>query len=426
MIWVFIIAIIGLVVIALILMLNKQISTKQLPADAVPISDINEIKELRQNVSKSSKPLSMSQTVDHLAHHLEVFNNERLPEITREIDVLKREFQTRQSSYEQNIQQLQMDNQKLEDALKREMSSREMKILAEEEKKLLKEKEEQLRMMREANIQLNEENKRLREEIIQFHKEKIDLLKKYDEIDQKLHEVQLEKEKLGNENRETQLRFDLIKMEVEKEFKQKVDEQFKIAEAQRIDYSSDKVALEKEYEKLTKFLEEIKAQKIVLENKCLSAENEIDTLRKQVEYAGKSSTAQVDNLKAEIVKLEFELDEKNREVSAVLNKREDVYGGINQAVDKVRDEYRNIVAERSKQVEVLEQGLKVLKLELERLEKENHGLVVRVEDTEKNNARFQERDRQLNYELVKARAQILGLERICNDYRIKVESLIKA
>ncbi|MBF0479070.1 MAG: hypothetical protein HQL26_06270 [Candidatus Omnitrophica bacterium] len=426
MIWFVLIIIIGFVVVALILMLNKQMAGKHLPLDAVPISDINEIKEMRQNPQyKKGKPLSISQTVDHLAYHLEVVNNERLPEIAREIDGLKGEFQNKQAESEEMIRQLKLDNQKLEDALKREMSSREIKILAEEEKRQLKDKDEQLRLMRDANVQLNDENKRLRDDLILLQKEKTELLKKYDSLDQELHANRLEKEKWMSEKRETEMRLDMTRMEMEKDFQSKLAEQSQMLGNKHLELANNKAGLELEYQKITNIAEELKSQKSALEIRCTSSDIEIDSLRKQVDYLSKANAGQVDNLKAEIMKLNFELDNKAQEFTGILRQREDIHGDINRAVDKVRDEYRLVVDERIKQLDTLNHQIKFLQDEHDELSKEKRAVETKLENADQVTARMQERERQLNYELVKARAQILGLERICSDYRLRVESLSK-
>ncbi len=270
---------------------------------------------------------------------------------------------------------LKQENQNLTEALKQEMTSKDPITLSEEEKQQLEEKS------------------------------------------RKLTDAQKSIENLTEENHKLQKKFDELKPVSEEKMNQAADiiseSQAKIEELKQ-----------KPTETSTEGLQEKNTEIETLQAKLNQTADAIEVLEKNAE---ESEANQIQNNENEC-KLKA-LEEELNDLQTISNQK------IHQAADIIESQNKKIqdleTQKSSLEKKITEQSesntkkfseKETLENKILELDKTNADLQTQLNGVKEYNVHLLEKEKRLDYDLSKSRAQSMGLEKICEDFKVKIEA----
>lgn len=368
----------------------------------VPISDIKEIKNMNPNegwaadehqaIEQQQKDLLQAQPITlakapataRISEGLPlpkdpVATEEKSEEVpakasTIETDVIKNELEALKLSSRKQIEELKNEKQKLNEALNRELSSRDEKTLSEQEREQLVWKENKLKEAQQALERLTKENQ-------QFS-------------------AQYAEQKTKNEQLLQEMAMVRDALEVEK---QSLLEKLELHKTEKEEFVAVISTLTQELKELKNKDEQIineSLEKLNIENQDLKAEKQ--------KYLEMIKGLQDD---LELIKIKNEQRVQENE------------SAIAQLKVKNTDLEKQIQSRNSEQLDRLQQELALFQKQSQQLKSDNEHLQNTFQQAKEYNERLLEKESILHYELTKSRAQVLGLEKICMDFKIQLEEM---
>jgi chromosome segregation ATPase len=307
-----------------------------------------------------------------------------------------------ENSSQQQIQNLLEEKKRLAEALEREVSSKEMKTLMEQDRKEFSERIQQLGQAEESIQHLTKDNDALS--------------KKLDAKEREIHNVQEQMEKL--------------RQDFQKSFSQPPDWVKKVEE-QTKQVSSDHDLLEtlrgentllyQSKEEMTWQMRELERELAVLKDNQDRTSPEIGETLRQLTSENKNIKEQLNASERYLIDLQKDLEVASQIKDQKLN---EAYTAISALKSK------ELTIENQEEVGRLREELGNKQAKMEILSQENQKLVdikarfeKELEDIKAINVQWQEKNRLGEYALTKSRAQAIGLERICEDFKNQIEEL---
>ena len=304
---------------------------------AVPISDLKEIQDIKGSYPLKNEPAVVSNPV---AQHLLQENLRKLlPQDFSSIKLSRNssELEVKVADLQARVLQLSTENNRLNDALKRELDSKEISRLSDQEQNELKVREEQLNKSRQSHEQLTQDHLHLRK-LLADEKTKVS------EMEHQIVNLQKDKDILSAEVKNVeQLTAERANLLV----------QFRHGQAKSSELEGRLKKSEQEHE-----------------HKLKELAAEYEALKSRQSESAKAGQSQ----------LAAALKDVNETMESLAHKKKDLEGRHGQ-----------------------------LQAEIETLKKFNTHLI--------------EKEKFLQYELTKSRAQAIGLERLCEDFKGQIERL---
>jgi len=346
--------------------------------NAVPLQELQEIKEW-----KKASDVSQGEETAPLTKHLVQES------LKSDSTVSSSQEAKRESS---RLEELLAENQRLQKALHQELSSKDTSTLSVVEREKLKEKESQLKQAKETIAQLTEESLKWRKQ-----------LGEKNEVSKQL-ESQWDQQKKQDEQVQTELRSKIKSLE------ETLDQLRKQSEA--IKQGDESVRnLEAESESLRRTMEEQAKRMAMLEEALASSHQEGEQLKLQAHNAIERFKNDNRLLNEQWQRSEGELQRLNSEVTSMQQETE---SKIKQALSDFQQQFQSSSTE------------------IEGLKKQNEELLQAKADWDLSlakikefNAHLLEKEKILRYELTKSRAQALGFEKLCEDFKIRIENQVR-
>ena len=303
---------------------------------AVPIRDIKEIRKLEKKSPEVRPTLAATPQPEPATDG----------KIKEELEQLRRKNQD-----------LSAENERLNEALKKEMAAQNMKTISVEEQKTLAEREQRFALAQQSLDQITKENLQMKDQLKNEKDNAACLEKTIESLKNEKSQIEMrETLKINDLNREVGgLRLVQEEVERHKQSLAKVERDFYDAKQHKEAAEEKLKMLERDYE------ERLEKSKEHFESLSLQQQA---TIQKQVQLIGER------------------LSEAMATIAALKKEKEDWH-------------------------------------------KNNEGAVLEQQKTRDLNTQLAERERQLQYELTKSRAQALGLEKICEDFKLQIEEMAK-
>lgn len=150
----------------------------------------------------------------------------------------------------------------------------------------------------------------------------------------------------------------------------------------------------------------------------------------EVNLAAAKSRFEQDELLAQIKKSEEHVAALNQQMQAAQKTHDDKIKEADQALEELRsrksDASRMELVSLSDKLTTAIAALETLKRENQELAQRNANLERNFKQVEEFNVHLREKERTLQYELMKNRAQSLGLEKICEGFKVQIETMAAA
>lgn len=426
-----------------IVLILQKLKNKKVDLSAVPISDIKEIQTLknaypaqpRMERSLMSSPIEMpndlssalSLEVEEKEHEQEEFDKlkkglreerilkenhqKEVEHLQNELTVLKEIFKKESKYFIEKIEGLEKDKQELKETLFKEVSLREETSDVPQEKG--SDEDKSFAVQNATAKGLHSTNQRLLERIqnqkdsVRQMKDQIKKIKsqsyeiqnedryKIEELESKLSDVMYEKEKLEKEYQD-----------IEKLTTYNLKLRMKVLAYNRALFAQNSLLLGYQQNNKTK---ELQMKSIISE---LKMEN--SNLIGKV----KESVASVGNLKRQIAETKEEMQQRMHQLMQGLG-----------TVSVSAEELAAVKALNEKLI----RAVKNAEVKIQALTEERKQILSDISRNEFNynklkefNAHILDKEKMLQYELTKSRAKILGLEKICEDFKVQIEKSDKA
>ncbi|HLF17995.1 MAG TPA: hypothetical protein VI749_03760 [Candidatus Omnitrophota bacterium] len=382
------------------LAIKKRKKSSKVTGTAVPISDPEEIKALKKNFSAlPKKKLTNSQLIQMAQAQQapptpspKAAAAASFPEQKPEVPELHTQMAERVKAAglqkaQETIERLEAENKQLKDALDRELSSKNAVTLSEEEQQQLAQAKNLGEHAQQSLGQLTVENEELKRQV-SAERERFDgLEKKFI-----LFKAEFDHQKSIEWSKEEALQNNILKLREENEkllqskegmerkweefnelilYKNEMEGKFRKIEAELSQHKESNRALlsqlKEAQEQARQFKEDLEVAKLTYEQKLAQAADRIMALQ----GVGES-------------KRESSLDEESKNILEGLRRHN---GELKQANEELR---------------------------------------AQLQKAQEFNVHLKEKEKILQYELTKARAQSVGLEKICEDFKVHIETLNKA
>ena len=385
-------------------------------SEIIPISDLEEINEMKKNfVSGEQEYPGLKRDDVDLSEHLindnlkkdalssccdEDSSSEVIEKYQSDIEVYKDSI----NSLHIKIDDLSSKNKKLEDAIERELSVKDTTTLSKEELEMLKENEKKAERDQVALDNLTKDGMKANS-LISEQKEKINQM-----------EESIEKYKLMNEM------IDGLRRRNEE------------ADALNLQYAQKISFLEKSSEQLKELMElrEHLLEKSQKDDAVIKAQKEkIDDLEGQKTYVKKSLDeykSSIKNREAQLQKDKFDFDEKQNQIMDKMKNMKMVRNeneGLKESLCSLESELASLKDEYEKKS-------KCADLKAEHLDKGKEELFRNILELELSFNKLKEynsylltKEKVLQYELTKNRAKALGFEKICEDFKVRIDNAEK-
>lgn len=358
--------------------LMKGVQGNKEDLNVVPISDLKEIKDLqkKENISSPSFPNA------NLSKHVVDENTKRAPSGGSDASAFTKGLQ-------QSIEQLRAENLRLTNALKSEVSSKDTSTLSTIERDKLKQKDENLRLANERLEKLTDDYNKLR-------KQMDDKNAAADQLQARLNDKMSEYAQLTEKQADNSKDF-YGEIEAQKEKNRQLDQKV---------------------QELTLKLE----QQVKLESMAGEQKNLVVALEKQISDMKNNNNAWQLKLDEEIGKWRKENESLMRCLKEEEGKSKELSAAL-KALTKRHEESSHVYANSSDQQASL-LGNQIAKISSER---DEYKMKMRawedeLEKLREMNKHLIEKEKILQYELTKSRAQTLGLERICEDFKLMLQN----
>lgn len=358
----------------------RGLKTSAIEQKVVPISDIKEIQEIKEGYMPPAA--SATETTDSIATQLFkskaspakdievplellVTSGENILSSEQEITNLNEKLFQQAKEARQRIDQLILDNQRLTEALERELNSKSVASALVQENNEISEMGEMLAVTRNAQEELTKENQRL----------------------QKILEEERGK---SEENRVAAV---AAQSQLDQNQKQ-ADDRIKALEQELMNVLEEKKIASKQQEVLNR---------LNIENQNLVAQLKIQS-------------ESILHFKEMAATLKFDYEGRLKEAHQIIEQL------------KSQDQSWRLKQEKqeSEQINQLTAIIDQLKKEKEQSNPSNLTLDQDYQKIKELNAQLLEKEKILQYELTKSKAQALGLERICEDFKIQIDEMTKA
>ena len=415
----YIIGVAAVFFVAGIVFLYRGLRSRGEEPDIVPISDINEIKDLQVESASVEKPQEIQpkeepkeaseekpEPVDVPLPVAELEASTAEGDLQQQITILKEQLAQQTKQAQEQLEQLTAEKEKLKEALEREVSSYETKTLSEEDQKAYQANEEKIQQAEGSIVRLSAENHRLNKQIAEQNiklsefqgSSKIPEQQEEDNAQIKALQKEMAQIKAERERLSQDLAAFQEKKNAHDQLQQKHSESL-----QEIKKLQDRLNVLQEAQQSTEAHEDVSSKELGVENQKL--QERIKTHEKEV-LELKAQVVTLKNANEEQLKNSNELVEKLQTAQRPLEPKEDLIpldaqALTNAAIDDLKKEKESLF----KMKEELEQSNKEIK---------------------RCNEELEQQEKMLQYELAKSRAQSMGLEKICEDLKVQIEDMTKA
>lgn len=393
--------------IVILIFLKKRKRSPQKVGSAVPIVDADEIRDLKKHFHPKPKGKLTNSQLMQMAQVREQPSNikiepsriEPAPKETRHfneaapapsmvvpmpVNVDENLKTARWQKTQETIERLEQENLRLKEVLKRELSSKDAITLNEEEQKQLHQAKEDVTGTHESLQRLSAENQELRKQIEGERSH-------FEELDRKfsVFKAEFEHQKSIEWAKEETLQNQIVKLQEEN---RKLNETKGLMEQKKAELISLQAYQRDQEAKVSQWqvqVNELKESNHALLAQCKEAKENADRLKEDLE----------------VVKLTYEqkISDATDRVLAL------------QGIKEVKQEADLSAGEKSVLERIREQNDELLKA--------NDVLNTELVKTKELSAQLREKEKILQYELTKARAQSVGLEKICEDFKEQIEQM---
>ncbi len=383
----------------------------------VPIAEIDVIKEI-QSVEQRKGPLQ--QSTPRLTDHL-VSQNFNAPKnaptatmpsaqvaaiSSQPNTIAKSEYDKYKLDSEEKLKSLEAEVQRLSGALQREVSSKQVKTLSQEEREALAQKTKLLTKSQKVIEQLTEEKHLLNKKYEDLKARSVDFYREADKIKKDLEE---QRKTTGDIN---QLKEEIKKLEMENkhllrsaELIDKINNENDFLHGKQEEYDAQLTQLREDFHDL-----EIKG-----------ANARID------------SDEQIHKMQLEKQTLSTQLTERDHQLRALEDKFEEMQTESHQKLETTNKTIESLNSQISEKGQAMNRSLRAqldaMKDALDEVKKQNSQITDAHQELNTSytnaselNKSLVEKNKILQYELTKTQAEALGLEKICEDFKILIET----
>jgi len=401
-----------------IVFLYRGLRSRGDESDIVPISDINEIKNLQVELASVEKPQESqpqeepNESNEENPEPVDVPMPVVQPEVStaegdlqQQIAILKEQLAQQTKQAQEQIEQLNAEKAKLKEGLQRESSSYETKTLSQEEQKSYQANEERIQQAEGSIARLSAENHRLNKQIaqqsIKLNEFQGSPKSSQQQADDNVQIKALQDEIVQFKAEKERLSGDLAALgemkNVHGQLQQKHSDSL-----QEIKKLQDKLNVLQEAQASTEAHEDVSSKELGVENQ---------KLQERV----KAQEKEVLELKAQLVTLTKANEEQLKELNELIKKLQTAQRPLEPKEDLIPLDAQALS----------NAAMDDLKKEKESLFKMKEGLEQSNKEIKKCNEELEQQEKMLQYELAKSRAQSMGLEKICEDLKVQIEDMTK-
>lgn len=361
------------------------------PIGNIPVSTLKPSTNVIPPVVNQSQPV-----IDHKVENV----------LKQEISELQSKWELSQKEFEEKIAKLSKERDELNDALVREMKSKDAQtILVEENIKLL-EKSKQVDDLQKSFNALSQQNYQLSREIEEEKGENIDADEKSKLLTERLAMLEKEQIKLTAEVAEKEQMYQALRDELLNKTK------LENASIQELTLMKPRLA-------------EAQVLNQALQQKLDALNNSREIQLSQNEYTFEQMQQEKERLIFQLKVSELKLEELQKTVE-LLRQNFELRSKVQNDQHQASNSQGNPKESIDQKLEWAVLNVDELKREKEKLHQANAELELRLIKIREHNALLLKKESMLHYELSKSRAQAMGLEKICMSLKDQLNQVSKS